>query len=304
MPSLTRRRFLSTTLTLATALELRRAAFALGFSPDSAVCALIPEQEVGPYYIADEFLRSEITEKKSGVPLNLRIALLDARTCKPLTNAAVDIWHCDALGIYSGYTKAGMGPGGFPGGPPPGGSPSGGPGGMPPGPPPDSAQGGNGRPMGPPPQMHTTDKLTFLRGIQITGQDGAVSFRTIFPGIYPGRTNHIHFKVHIGGHPSHSTYKEGHVSHTGQVFFPEEIAAGLMRQAPYAQHKIERTAQAQDGVFNGQKGAQSIAVLKPVDPGNLSAGFRAELIASVDPRATPAPANRMAGPGGPPQPRP
>jgi protocatechuate 3,4-dioxygenase beta subunit len=290
MQTLTRRSFLSTTLTLATALELRRAAFALGFSPDSAVCALMPEQEVGPYYIADELLRSEITEKKPGVPLNLRIALLDARTCKPLTNAAVDIWHCDALGIYSGYTQQPqmMGPGGPPQGSPP---PNGGP---PPG----------GGPMAEPPAPKPTDKLTFLRGIQITGQDGAVSFRTIFPGIYPGRTNHIHFKVHIGGHSSQSIYKEGHISHTGQVFFPEEIAAGLMRQGPYEQHRIGRTTQAQDGVFNGQKGAQSIAVLKPLDPGNLSAGFRAELIASVDPTATPAPARRMDGPGGPPQSRP
>ena len=300
MPAYTRRRFLSTTLTLATALELRRAAFAFGLSQDSAVCTFAPEQEVGPYYVADELIRSEIAESKAGIPLTLRLAILDARTCKPLPNAAVDIWHCDALGLYSGYTKASMGSGGLP----PGGGPGNGPGGMPPGPPPGFANGPNGHPMGPPPQMHTTDKLTFLRGIQITGQDGAVSFRTIFPGIYPGRTNHIHFKVHIGGHPNQSTYKEGHVSHTGQVFFPEDVAIDLMQREPYAQHKIHRTTQAEDMVFNSQTGAKSISILKPIDPGNPSAGFRAELIAAVDPTATPTPANRMDGPGGPPQSRP
>lgn len=256
----------------------------------------MPEQEVGPYYVADELLRSNITESKPGIPLTLRLAILDARTCKPLPNAAVDIWHCDALGIYSGYTKASMGPGG----PPPGSGPDGGPDGPPPGPPPDFANGQHGGPMGPPPQMHPTDKLTFLRGIQLTDKDGAVSFRTIFPGVYPGRTNHIHFKVHIGGHASRATYKEGHVSHIGQVFFPEETTVSLMQQGPYTQHKIHRTTQAEDGVFQGQNGAQSIAILKPVDSANPSAGFYAELIAAVDPTATPAPANRMGGPGGPP----
>ena len=46
--------------------------------------------------------------------------------------------------------------------------------------------------------MQPTDKLTFCRGIQISGADGGVVFHTIFPGFYQGRTNHIHFKVRIG----------------------------------------------------------------------------------------------------------
>lgn len=296
----TRRRFLSTTLTMATALELRRAAFALGFSTDSAVCQLMPEQEVGPYYVDGELLRSNISENKPGVPLSLRIALLDSRTCKPLTGAAVDIWHCDALGVYSGYTKQpqmggpGMGPGMGPGGPPPGG-----------GPPPDSAGGPppGGGPMGGPPVSHPTDKLTFMRGIQLTGSDGSVSFRTVFPGFYQGRTNHIHFKVRIGGHTGKSTYEEGHVSHIGQVFFPEDVAVSIMSHEPYTKHEIHRTTQAEDGVFNGQHGDASIAVLKPFKPGNWTEGLHAELIAAVDPTATPAPAQRFGGPdGGPPQP--
>ena len=298
-PGLTRRRFLSTTLAMATALELRRAAFALGFSTDSAVCRLMPEQEVGPYYVAGELMRSNITENKPGVPLTLRIALLDARTCKPLTGAAVDLWHCDALGIYSGYTKQpqGMGPGESPqGGPPPGGGPppdfSQGP---PPGGPPPGFRGGE------PPAPHPTDKLTFLRGIQLTESDGSVSFHTIFPGFYPGRTNHIHFKVRIGGHSGSETYKAGHISHIGQVFFPEDVALNLMQHEPYTSHKIHRTTQAEDMVFNGQHGDASIATLRPVKPGDWTAGLHAELIAAVDPTATPAPAERNGDPNGPPQ---
>jgi protocatechuate 3,4-dioxygenase beta subunit len=297
-PGLTRRRFLSATVAMATAFELRRAAFALGFSTDSTVCTLTPEQEVGPYYVADELLRSDIAENKPGVPLTLRIALLDARTCTPLTGAAVDLWHCDALGIYSGYTKQpqGMGSGESPqGGPPPGG-----------GPPPDFSQGppqGGPPPNfqgGEPPAPHPTDKLTFLRGIQLTGNDGSVSFDTIFPGFYPGRTNHIHFKVRLGGQTNNAMYTAGHTSHTGQVFFPEDVAVTLMQHGPYAKHRIHRTTQAEDMVFNGQHGAQSMATLKPRKSGNWTAGLHAELIAAVDPTATPAPADRMGAFVGPP----
>jgi protocatechuate 3,4-dioxygenase beta subunit len=282
----TRRRFLTSTLTVATTLELQRAARAFGFASDAEVCKLMAEQEVGPYYVAGEMLRQDITEGKAGLPLSLRIAVLDVRTCKPLTGAAVDIWHCDALGLYSGFTKQSlMGPGG-----------PGGPGGPPPGPPP----GGFGGPGGPggPPQSHPTDKLTFLRGIQMTDAEGAVRFRTVFPGFYMGRTNHIHFKVRLGGHAEGKGYAAGHTSHVGQVFFPEEFAAKLMEHEPYSGHKIHRTTQAEDDVFGDQHGELSIARLTPLSAGG---GYAAELVAAVDPTATPAPAGRRGGPGsGPP----
>jgi len=280
---------------MATTLELQRAARAFGFAGDAQVCKLMAEQEVGPYYVAGEMLRRDITESKPGVPLSLRIAVLDSRTCKPLPGAAVDIWHCDALGIYAGYTKQSlMGPGGpdGQGGPPPDFDPSR------QGPPPGSPPGGG---PGGPPESHPTDKLTFLRGIQMTDAEGAVRFRTVFPGFYMGRTNHIHFKVRLGGHAEGKTYAAGHTSHIGQVFFPEDFAAKLMEHEPYSLHKIHRTTQAEDGIFTGQHGELSIARLTPLSAG---AGYEAELVAAVDPTATPAPAQRQGdpggGPGGPP----
>jgi protocatechuate 3,4-dioxygenase beta subunit len=66
-------------------------------------CVLTPEQTEGPYYIANEKLRRDITERKPGVPLLLRLSVVDASTCRPIKGAAVDIWHADALGIYSGF---------------------------------------------------------------------------------------------------------------------------------------------------------------------------------------------------------
>lgn len=67
-------------------------------------CTLTPEQEEGPYYVDYLKTRSDVTEGRPGVPLKLRIALVDAKQCEPLKDAAIDIWHCDAMGVYSGFT--------------------------------------------------------------------------------------------------------------------------------------------------------------------------------------------------------
>jgi protocatechuate 3,4-dioxygenase beta subunit len=62
-----------------------------------------PELTEGPYYIEGEQIRRNITEGKAGVPLTLRLRVVDASTCKPIKGAAVDIWHADAGGVYSGF---------------------------------------------------------------------------------------------------------------------------------------------------------------------------------------------------------
>ena len=73
------------------------------FAGDSVSCVLAPEQTEGPYYIAKEKLRRNITDGRPGTPLTLRLAVVDAKTCRPIKGAVVDIWHCDASGIYSGF---------------------------------------------------------------------------------------------------------------------------------------------------------------------------------------------------------
>jgi protocatechuate 3,4-dioxygenase beta subunit len=66
-------------------------------------CVLAPEQTEGPYYIAREKVRRNITDGRPGTPLLLRAFVVDASTCRAIKNAAVDIWHADAEGIYSGF---------------------------------------------------------------------------------------------------------------------------------------------------------------------------------------------------------
>jgi protocatechuate 3,4-dioxygenase beta subunit len=69
----------------------------------AVTCVLTPEQTEGPYYIANGKVRRNITEGRPGAPLVLRLFVVDASTCRPIKGAAVDIWHADAGGVYSGF---------------------------------------------------------------------------------------------------------------------------------------------------------------------------------------------------------
>jgi protocatechuate 3,4-dioxygenase beta subunit len=70
-------------------------------STESADCRLAPEQTEGPYYIDNDLIRRDITDGKEGVPLDLRLKVLNVSSCEPIQNATVEVWHCDALGNYS-----------------------------------------------------------------------------------------------------------------------------------------------------------------------------------------------------------
>jgi len=73
-----------------------------GVASGAVSCVLAPEQTEGPYWVDDAKVRRDIREGKAGVPLALRLTVVDASTCRPLRGAAVDVWHCDAAGAYSG----------------------------------------------------------------------------------------------------------------------------------------------------------------------------------------------------------
>jgi protocatechuate 3,4-dioxygenase beta subunit len=234
-------------------------------------CTLTPEQEEGPYCVDFGKARRDVTEGKPGVPLQLRVALVDAKRCEPLEAAAVDIWHCDATGVYSGFTAKGGGDDagrGF--GPPFGGR--GGPGGR-----------GGGRGQGP------IDETRFLRGIQVTNRQGIAEFATVYPGWYAGRTIHIHLKVHLGGSAGAERYAGGHVSHTGQLFLPEDITEQIAKMDPYVKHSnVHRTLHSEDNIFRQQGGAQSMLGLERLQKGSNAEGFVADVVLAVDPEATPA----------------
>lgn len=73
-------------------------------------CIALPQQTEGPYFVDEQLKRSDIRVDPSngvtsaGVPLELRLVIstvTDAGACQSLANAQVNVWHCDAAGVYS-----------------------------------------------------------------------------------------------------------------------------------------------------------------------------------------------------------
>lgn len=134
---------------------------------DAASCLLTKEVTEGPYWISNKLTRRDIKAGRTGTSLLLYLTVQNAKTCKIIRNADVEIWHADAQGVYSGYS----------GNTPP------------------SGGGGHASP---------NNSLRFLRGHQKTNAKGLAIFQTIYPGWYRGRTPHIHVKVSVGGNEVHT----------------------------------------------------------------------------------------------------
>jgi protocatechuate 3,4-dioxygenase beta subunit len=116
-------------------------------------------QTEGPYFTPNSPERSVLREAgMPGTPMALAGVVL-TRSCRPVAQALVEIWHADDAGNYDneGYR---------------------------------------------------------LRGHQFTAADGTYRFDTIVPGLYPGRTRHLHLKFQAPNRPVLTT----------QFYFPGEPA--------------------------------------------------------------------------------
>lgn len=169
------------------------------FSNNSATL-LQPEVTQGPYYVDGELIRSNITDEQAGVPLYLDIQLVDTSDCSPVPAVFMDIWHCNATGIYSGVTAASNGDG----------------------------------------NDTSNLEATFLRGIQQTDANGVAQFATIFPGHYTGRAVHIHVLAHKANETTVRTNGTllsedftAHSIHTGQFFFDQDLISKVEEASPY-----------------------------------------------------------------------
>ncbi|MFI7125179.1 intradiol ring-cleavage dioxygenase [Nonomuraea sp. NPDC050153] len=181
----------------------------------SRVCGLTPAATQGPYYFDADKIRSDIREDKPGVRLRVGIRVQDSETCSPMSNAVVEIWHCDAAGLYSGAEKESQDD--ATSGPPPGGFT-------------DKAVMSD---------MKPSDAKRYLRGAQVTNGDGIVEFMTNWPGWYPGRTVHIHTMVH---------FSDWRVLNT-QIMFDEALNSKVLATPPYATHTGRDTFNSGDNIF-------------------------------------------------------
>ena len=112
-------------------------------------CELSPQSYEGPLYVAEDVLRSNITEYRPGVPFRLTLQFTNAKTCSPIPALLIQIWQCDAVGYYSHNTRF---------------DPS------------------VTFPVDDVNHAQPTDGFRFLRGAQITDRDGQVVFDTLLPG--------------------------------------------------------------------------------------------------------------------------
>src|SRR5262245_19640960 len=101
----------------------------------------------------------------------------------------------------------------------------------------------------------------FLRGYQVSDAAGPVRFATIYPGSYPGRSVHIHFKVR-GRTQAGRAY-----DFTSQLYFDEAVTDRVHARAPYTRR--QRTRNERDGLY--QRGGNRL-MLELVESGPGFAG--------------------------------
>jgi protocatechuate 3,4-dioxygenase beta subunit len=178
---------------------------------DARTCRLTPETIAGPTWFDAHAVRSDIREDRPGTPLDLAFRVDRPDGCTPVARAVVDLWQCDAAGVYSGFAGAAPGQGGSRAG---------------------SDEYGD-------PESRATSSQRFLRGTQVTGHDGVVQFASIYPGWYPTRTAHLHLKVHL----------DDRTILTTQLFFDDAITDAVYKAAPYASHPGRDTRNDRDHFY-------------------------------------------------------
>jgi protocatechuate 3,4-dioxygenase beta subunit len=176
------------------------------------MCVVRPEQTEGPYFVDERLNRSDIRTDptdgvvKAGAPLLLafHVSRLAGNTCAPLAGAYVDIWQCDADGVYSDVTD----------------------------------------------RSFSTIGKKFLRGYQVTDPEGVARFTTIYPGWYPGRTVHIHFKIR-------TTLDAEAYDFTSQLYFDDAFTDSVFAHEPYSARGPRSTRNDADGIFR-RSGSQLV----------------------------------------------
>ncbi|MDX7992052.1 intradiol ring-cleavage dioxygenase [Xenorhabdus littoralis] len=212
---------------------------------DIDVCEMTPEEMSGPYFINNKLLRRNITEDEPGIPLLLTMKIIDSVTCKPLNDILIDIWHCNAMGKYSGWKYIN----------------------------PDlEAPSDN---IG---TISRTDESTFLRGAQRTDKEGIVRFTTIFPGFYAGRAIHIHLSAR---NTNVQKRQEDKFYFVGQLYFPENISQEIMVNDMYSPRDINRLKNKDDSIFSGVKNRAAILTIEKIGDNPLD-GLYGKIVLSIN----------------------
>ncbi len=191
-------------------------------------CELTANLTEGPFFVDERLNRTDVRADPASGAVSVGAALALAFTvkrnvngvCSPLTGAYVDVWHCDAEGVYSDVGGAG-------------------------------------------------GARQFLRGYQVTDADGIARFTTVYPGWYPGRSVHVHFKVRLFAGAT-AAYE-----FTSQLFFDEAITDTVHATSPYAARGRRDTRNDDDGIYSSLSPAEQAALT--VRAANTAAGYEGAL---------------------------
>ena len=115
-----------------------------------------------------------------------------------------------------------------------------------------------------------TTGQSWLRGYQMTDANGVARFVTIYPGWYPGRTVHIHFKIRKETAPN-ETY-----DFTSQLFFDDDLTDRVHTQPPYAARGQRDRRNSSDGIFRQAGDQLQLALAQTGD------GFEARFDVGLD----------------------
>jgi len=147
--------------------------------------------------------RQDVSEGYPGLPVRLALKIVSADTCAPVAGAVVEIWHTQVTGVYSGVTPS-----------------------------PGFCSGGD----------NDAANHSYFRGTQTTSAAGRVDFDTCFPGWYPGRAIHIHFRITVGA----TSYL------VSQLFFDAALTTQIFASHPtYVAEGQPDTTNASDGIIGG-----------------------------------------------------
>jgi protocatechuate 3,4-dioxygenase beta subunit len=112
-----------------------------------------------------------------------------------------------------------------------------------------------------------TTQQKFLRGYQSTDSQGFSKMESIYPGWYPGRSTHVHFKVFL----------DNQTLVTSQFYFPDFTTESIYLDSPYVEQGIGMTPNSQDQIFSNTPDAQSLVV----NMQQIAGGWRAMLTVGV-----------------------
>lgn len=206
------------------------------FAQDTDACTIefVRAVDEGPcYFQVSE--REDISEGLSGLPMQFCLQVID-RNCNPVPEVLVEIWHCDTQGVYSADSSESDDAGRFNT---------------------NFCSGGEAEAL----------TARWYRGEQVTDNNGRVNFKSCFPGWYPVRAIHVHFRIRNNGLDSL----------VSQLGFSDSFCDEICTTHPeYKNRGVQQVSLATDGFINNNDNHLIMNIQQNTD-GSLLAYKRIQL---------------------------